>query len=71
MATKSENKSSISEKLEKVTESFNVYMYDNGFMFEIAGRNPDGDYKTAKILCQNIDQLIALVQEAAGMEKDD
>jgi hypothetical protein len=71
MATKSENKSSISEKLEKVTESFNVYMYDNGFMFEISGRNRDGDYKTAKILCQSIDQLIALVQEAAGMEKDD
>jgi hypothetical protein len=63
--------SEIKHKLEKVNENFTVYMYDNGFMFEIAGRNRAGDYKTVKILCQNIDQLVSLVQQAADMEKDD
>ena len=69
MAKKSISK--IGDKLAKVSESFTVNMYDNGFMFEIGGRDEDNDWATAKILVQTVDQLKALVQEAAEMEKDD
>jgi hypothetical protein len=45
-------------------------MYDNGFMFEINGRNADEDWTTAKIICRDIKELVALIEEAAGMPRD-
>ena len=69
MAKKSINK--IGDKLAKVNESFTVNMYDNGFMFEISGRDKSGDYKTVKIMVNELAQLAALVQEATEMERDD
>lgn len=69
MAKKSISK--ISDKLVKVNESFTVNMYDNGFVFEIGGRDKDGDFKSAKIIVSELSQLAALVQEATEIEKDD
>ena len=60
----------LSEKLAKVNDSFSVNMYDNGFMFEISGRNEDEDWTTAKIVCNNIDELVALIKEASSMPRD-
>jgi hypothetical protein len=69
MAKKQVNK--IGDKLAKVNDSFSVQMYDNGFMFEIGGKDSDGDWKNAKIMCSTIDQLVALVKEATELEKDE
>lgn len=69
MAKKSISK--IGDKLAKVNESFTVNMYDNGFMVEISGRNKDGDYKAVKITVTEMAQLLALVQEATEMERDE
>lgn len=69
MAKKSISK--IGDKLTKVNESFTVNMYDNGFMFEIGGRDDDDEWKTAKIMVQSVDDLVALVQEATTMERND
>lgn len=69
MAKKSISK--IGDKLTKVNESFTVNMYDNGFMFEISGRDKNSDYKTVKIMVNDLAQLAALVQEATEMERDD
>ena len=60
----------VSDKLAKVTDSFTINMYDNGFMLEISGRDDSGDWATAKILCKDMDELIALIKEAAVMERD-
>jgi hypothetical protein len=60
----------LTEKLEKVNDNFSVYMYDNGFMLEISGRDDEGDWGTAKILCKDMDELIQLIKEAATMERD-
>ena len=62
--------SNLNDKLVKVNESFTVNMYDNGFMIEVGGRNKKGDYTNAKIMCSNVDQLVALVAEACSMERD-
>lgn len=67
MATKKINK--ISDKLDKVNESFTINMYDNGFMLEIGGRKDD-DWKSAKIMVATVDELVVLIKEAAEMEKD-
>jgi hypothetical protein len=69
MANKSISR--IGDKLTKVNESFTVNMYDNGFMFEIGGRDDDDEWKTAKIMVQSVDDLVALVQEATTMERND
>ena len=69
MAKKSISK--IGDKLVKVNESFNVNMYDNGFMFEIGGRDSDNEYKNAKIMCSTLEQLQALVKEAIEAERDE
>jgi len=60
----------LKDKMEKVNDNFSVYMYDNGFMLEIRGRDDDGDWTTAKILCKDMDELIALIKEAADMERE-
>ena len=62
--------SKISNKLIKVNESFTINMYDNGFMVEASGRNKKGDYVTAKILCNTVDEVVGLVREACEMDKD-
>ena len=69
MATKT-TVSKISDKLIKINESYTVYRYDNGFMVEAGGRNKKGDYVTAKILCNTLDEVLTLVKEAGEMELD-
>jgi hypothetical protein len=57
-------------KLAKVSESFTVNRYDNGFMIEVSGRDKKEDWKTAKIMCNTEDELIAVIKEANSMELD-
>lgn len=59
----------ISDKLSKVDESFTVNMYDNGYMFEISGRDSDDEWATAKIMCTTMDEIADLAKEAATMER--
>lgn len=68
MAKKVINK--ISDKLVKVGDSVTVYMYDNGYMMEISGRNSKEDWASAKIMCSNIDEVTALLKEASEMERE-
>ena len=60
----------LSDKLEKVNDSFSVNMYDNGYMFEINGRDDNEDWVTAKIVCNTVDELVALIKEASEMPRD-
>lgn len=61
----------ISDKVSKVNDSFTINMYDNGYMLEIGGRDPNGDYKNVKIMCNTLDDLIARVKEASELERDE
>lgn len=61
----------ISDKLAKVDDNFSIYRYDNGFMIEVSGRDKDNEWARAKIMADNILDLIELVKEAATLEKDD
>jgi len=69
MATKQkETKMSKLSKLSKVNESITINRYDNGFMVEVGGRNENDDWKTAKVLCNTEDEMLAVVQEWNTME---
>jgi hypothetical protein len=59
----------INDKLSKVDESFTVYMYDNGFMFEVSGQDSNEDWATAKIMCTSMEEVAELAQEVAEMER--
>ena len=39
----------LNEKIEKVNDNFSVYMYDNGFMLEISGRDDNGSPLRARL----------------------
>jgi hypothetical protein len=60
----------IHDKLVKVDDSFTVHMYDNGFMFDIGGRDADDEWTSARIMCEGIDQVADLVKEAAQMGRN-
>lgn len=60
----------VGEKLAKVNDNFNVYMYDNGYMLEIGGRDHDDNWCTAKILCNTLEELTDLITEASSMDRD-
>ena len=68
---KSKAVNKISDKLVKVSESFQVYMYDNAYMIEVSGRDSEGDYKTVKLMVPALEQLQALIKEVTEMERDD
>ena len=57
-------------KLAKVNESFTVNRYDNGWMLEVGGRDKKEEWKTAKIMCNTEEELIALIKEYNTMELD-
>jgi hypothetical protein len=61
----------ISDKLDKVNESFTINMYDNGYMIEVGGKDSDNEWKTAKIMVQSVEDLVALVKEATQLERDE
>ena len=60
----------LSDKLVKVSDNLNVYMYDNGFMVEVSGRDDNDDWKTAKIMCTSIEEVTEILKEAAGLPRD-
>ena len=55
----------LSDKLSKVGDSLTVNMYDNGYMAEVSGRDDEGDWATAKILCTTLDEVTSVIKEAA------
>ena len=63
--------SKIIDKITKVSESYTIYMYDNGFMMEIGGSDHKDDWKTAKIMVPTVEELIVLIKEAASKERRD
>lgn len=55
----------LSDKLAKVGDSLTVNLYDNGYMVEVSGRDADDEWKTAKILCNTLEDVYAVINDAA------
>ena len=60
----------LSDKLAKCGDSLTVNMYDNGYMVEVSGRDDEGDWKSAKIMCATLDEVFAVITEASTMERE-
>lgn len=61
----------LSDKLAKVNNTFEVTRYDNGYLVAVSGQDEDGGWATAKIIIDNLDEAVVLLQEYAKMEIDD
>lgn len=59
----------IGDKLMKVDETVTIQMYDNGFLFEISGRDHDDDWANVKILCNSMEDINRLLKEATSIER--
>jgi hypothetical protein len=59
----------VSDKLTKVNDTVTVNIYDNGFMVEISGRDHSDDWSQAKIVCSELEDVTAILQEVVGMDK--
>ena len=57
-------------KLTKVSESFTVNMYDNGYMIEVSGQDSEDSWKNVKLICNTIEEVIDLVKEINKKPKD-
>ena len=60
----------LSDKLKKCSDSLTVNMYDNGYMVDVSGRDSQDEWKSAKIMCQTLDQVNAVIVEAASMPRE-
>ena len=60
----------VTEKVKKVDDSLTVYMYDNGYMVQISGRDSEDDWVTLKILCDSLEKVNALVAEISALPRD-
>ena len=60
----------ISDKLTKVSESVNVYFYDNAFMVEANGRDSNDDWCSVKLMCKDLDEVQVLLREVETLPKD-
>jgi hypothetical protein len=61
----------LADKLTKVNESFTINMYDNGYMVEVGGRDEEDDWKTSKIICATLDEVIDIVRQVNDMPRND
>jgi hypothetical protein len=46
-----------------------IRMYDNGYLFEVNGRDDDDNWANVKILCNTLDEVVTLITEATKMER--
>lgn len=61
----------IADKIRKVNDTYTISMYDNGYVFEISGKNASDDWKSVKIVVNSVKELLQLVEEACSLERDD
>jgi hypothetical protein len=60
----------VSDKLKRVSYSYTVNQYENGYMVEVSGRNHDDEYDTYRIIAPTIEELVKLVTEISTMDMD-
>jgi len=60
----------VSDKLKIVSESFQVYMYDNGYMIEVSGRDANDDWKTVKLMYSAIDHVHEAIDDIVKITRD-
>lgn len=62
--------SKVADKLAKVGECVNVYFYDNAYMVEVSGRDDNEDWASVKLVCRELSEVTAILEEVESLPKD-
>lgn len=60
----------VADKLTKVGECVNVYFYDNAYMVEVSGRDKNDDWSNVKLVCRDLNEVHAALEEVDSLPKD-
>lgn len=64
------NITKVADKLVKVGECVNVYFYDNAYMVEVTGRDDNEDWANVKLVCRDLNEVQAVLEEVETLPKD-
>lgn len=59
----------ISDKIVKVDSSINITIADNGYIFEVSGKNANDDWRNIKIVCTSRSELDSLLDEVLELDR--
>jgi len=61
----------IVDKIAKVDDTISIRLVDNGYLFELGGKNANDEWKSVKIVCTTRSQLDSLLDEALELDRVD
>jgi hypothetical protein len=61
----------IVDKIVKVDDTISIRLVDNGYVFEVGGKNANDEWKSVKIVCTTRSQLDSLLDEALELDRVD
>jgi hypothetical protein len=61
----------IVDKIVKVDDTISIRLVDNGYVFELGGKNANDEWKSVKIVCTTRSQLDSLLDEALELDRVD
>lgn len=61
----------ICDKIVMIDSAISITIVDNGYIFEVSGKNANDDWKSVKIVCNNRSELDSLIDEALELDRVD
>jgi hypothetical protein len=61
----------ISDKIVKIDSDIRITIADNGYIFEVSGKNVNDDWRNVKIVCNTRSELDSLLDETLDLERTD
>lgn len=61
----------ISDKIVKIDSDIRITIADNGYIFEVSGKNANDDWRNVKIVCNTRSELDSLLDETLDLERTD
>lgn len=61
----------IVDKISKVGDNISITIVDNGYVFEVSGKDNDDNWKSVKIVCTSRTELDSLIDEALELPRDE
>lgn len=61
----------ICDKIVMVDSAISITIADNGYIFEVSGKNANDDWKSVKIVCNSRSELDSLLDEVLELDRVD
>ena len=61
----------IVDKIVKIESTITIQIVDNGYVFEVGGRDANDEWKNVKIVCTTRSELDSLLDEALELDRVD